>query len=141
MSDREESVCMEVQIRTIAMDCWASLEHKIFYKFNEGNQAVPARLLEELKQAAASAAALDSQMERLHAEIGVIKEEQAEHGRGALNQIMISNQQFALPKALLALMSEEDVEVEIKLIRMMYCVISCYNRRIGMRRVREHAII
>ncbi|MGO4499645.1 GTP pyrophosphokinase family protein [Paenibacillus sp. 2RAB27] len=108
MSDREERVCMEVQIRTIAMDCWASLEHKIFYKFNEGNQAVPARLLEELKQAAASAAALDSQMERLHAEISVIKEEQADIAEDALNQIMISNQKFALPKALLALMSEEE---------------------------------
>lgn len=108
MSDREERVCMEIQIRTIAMDCWASLEHKIFYKFNEGNQAVPVRLLEELKQAAASAAALDAQMERLHAEIGLIKEEQADIAEEAPNQIIISNQQFALPKALLALMSEEE---------------------------------
>lgn len=29
-SDRVEKVCVEVQIRTIAMDFWASLEHKIF---------------------------------------------------------------------------------------------------------------
>jgi len=33
MSDREESVYVEVQIRTIAMDFWASLEHKIYYKY------------------------------------------------------------------------------------------------------------
>ncbi|WNR44880.1 GTP pyrophosphokinase [Paenibacillus roseipurpureus] len=107
MSDRQERVCMEVQIRTIAMDFWASLEHKIFYKFNEGNQAVPGRLLEELKQAAAAAAALDVQMERLHAEIGVIKSEQVDMAEEAMNQIMISNQKFALPKALLSLMADD----------------------------------
>ncbi|MWV47156.1 hypothetical protein GRF59_26530 [Paenibacillus sp. HJL G12] len=35
MTDHEESMCVEIQIRTIAMDFWASLEHKIFYKCNE----------------------------------------------------------------------------------------------------------
>src|SRR5690606_16916110 len=35
LSDRVEQVCVEVQIRTIAMDFWASLEHKIFYKYNK----------------------------------------------------------------------------------------------------------
>lgn len=32
MSDRMEHVYVEIQIRTIAMDFWASLEHKIYYK-------------------------------------------------------------------------------------------------------------
>ncbi|MDD9270926.1 GTP pyrophosphokinase family protein [Paenibacillus sp. GCM10023248] len=111
MSDREESVCIEVQIRTIAMDFWASLEHKIFYKFNEGNQAVPARLLEELKQAAVAASSLDRQMERLHAEIAEIKEEQTADAVASdkLNRIVINNQQFALPQALLGLLNEDDV--------------------------------
>ncbi len=36
MTDREEQIKVELQIRTIAMDFWASLEHKIYYKF-EGN--------------------------------------------------------------------------------------------------------
>lgn len=110
MSDREESVCIEVQIRTIAMDFWASLEHKIFYKFNEGNQAVPARLLEELKQAAVAASALDRQMEQLHAEIAEIKEEQNAEtvASDKLNRIVINNQQFALPQALLGLLSGEE---------------------------------
>ena len=35
MSDRDEKVFVELQIRTIAMDFWASLEHKIFYKYNK----------------------------------------------------------------------------------------------------------
>ena len=40
---------VEVQLRTIAMDFWASLEHKIAYKF-EGN--APEGLLRELKECA-----------------------------------------------------------------------------------------
>ncbi|UKS31340.1 GTP pyrophosphokinase family protein [Paenibacillus sp. HWE-109] len=108
MSDRKENVCIEVQIRTIAMDFWASLEHKIYYKFNQGNQAVPGRLLDELKQAAAAAYALDLQMERLHAEIEVIKEEQTSTADETLNRIVINNQQFALPQALLELLSDGD---------------------------------
>ncbi|WP_376768642.1 GTP pyrophosphokinase [Paenibacillus foliorum] len=103
MSDRQERVCMEVQIRTIAMDFWASLEHKIYYKYNLSKQTVPARLLEELKEAANAASALDKQMERLHKEIEEIKEEQAEMSDEALNRIIINNQQFALPKGLLEL--------------------------------------
>ena len=41
MSDRVEKVFVELQIRTIAMDFWASLEHKFFYKYNK---AVPAHI-------------------------------------------------------------------------------------------------
>ena len=36
LSDRVVDTKVEIQIRTIAMDFWASLEHKIYYKF-EGN--------------------------------------------------------------------------------------------------------
>ena len=36
LSDRIEQTKVEIQIRTVAMDFWASLEHKIHYKF-EGN--------------------------------------------------------------------------------------------------------
>ena len=46
MSNGEERACVEIQIRTIAMDFWASLEHKIFYKYNKD---VPERLTKELK--------------------------------------------------------------------------------------------
>lgn len=59
-------VPVEVQIRTIAMDFWASLEHKIFYKY-EGD--VPPHLIEELTDAAYAAENLDLKMERLHKEM------------------------------------------------------------------------
>lgn len=58
-------VPVEVQFRTIAMDFWASLEHKIYYKFS--NQ-VPSHLVESLSDAADAAAELDARMERLHRE-------------------------------------------------------------------------
>lgn len=57
---------VEIQFRTIAMDFWASLEHKIYYKY-EGN--VPDELLDELKEAADTAASLDAKMERLHSQL------------------------------------------------------------------------
>jgi putative GTP pyrophosphokinase len=60
------SVPVEVQFRTIAMDFWASLEHKIYYKYD---REVPQELLDELKEAAETASRLDAKMERLHSEI------------------------------------------------------------------------
>jgi putative GTP pyrophosphokinase len=66
LSDRVVTVPVEVQLRTVAMDFWASLEHKIHYKYE---QDVPAALREELTAAAHDAARLDERMERLHAQI------------------------------------------------------------------------
>lgn len=66
LSDGAVPVTVEVQIRTIAMDFWASLEHKIYYKYHE---EVPADLLEGLREAAETASALDSKMERLRVDM------------------------------------------------------------------------
>ena len=71
MSDRMEMVYTEVQIRTIAMDFWASLEHKIYYKYNKD---MPDHIYNELKDAALQAAELDRKMERLNKEINILKE-------------------------------------------------------------------
>ena len=59
-------VCVEMQFRTVAMDFWATLEHKIYYKYD---RQVPGALLGELKEAADIAARLDQRMERLHQEV------------------------------------------------------------------------
>ncbi|GAA1706528.1 hypothetical protein GCM10009808_25680 [Microbacterium sediminicola] len=66
LSSGRVDVPVEVQFRTIAMDFWASLEHKIYYKFD---RQVPDGLLEDLRDAAASAAELDERMQRLHRQI------------------------------------------------------------------------
>jgi putative GTP pyrophosphokinase len=66
LTDGPAPVIVEVQMRTIAMDFWASLEHKIFYKYRED---VPQSLLDGLKEAAESAATLDHRMQDLHTEM------------------------------------------------------------------------
>jgi putative GTP pyrophosphokinase len=49
LSDRIVPVTVEVQLRTVAMDFWASLEHKIYDKFSS---AVPDDMQSELREAA-----------------------------------------------------------------------------------------
>ncbi|KPH72128.1 MULTISPECIES: GTP pyrophosphokinase family protein [Bacillaceae] len=70
MSDRKIHVYVEMQIRTIAMDFWASLEHKIYYKYNK---QVPAHLTRQLKEAADTVAELDRKMEHINNEINILK--------------------------------------------------------------------
>ncbi|WP_419887972.1 GTP pyrophosphokinase [Neobacillus niacini] len=72
MSDREEQIMVEIQIRTIAMDFWASLEHKIYYKYNK---EIPKKMLDELKSTAEMAGLLDRKMEKLHREMDKMKKD------------------------------------------------------------------
>lgn len=64
---------VEIQIRTVAMDFWASLEHKIYYKF-EGN--APDFLEKELKACADMVDLLDAKMFSLNEAIMKISAEQ-----------------------------------------------------------------
>ncbi|MDO5633942.1 MAG: GTP pyrophosphokinase family protein [Micrococcus sp.] len=59
-------VTVEMQFRTIAMDFWAALEHKIQYKF-DGD--VPPEIVTELTDAAEAAASMDARMESLHRQV------------------------------------------------------------------------
>ncbi len=72
MSDRIENVYVEIQLRTIAMDFWASLEHKIYYKYNK---KIPKYIGDGLKEAALQAGLLDRKMEQLNHEINILKEQ------------------------------------------------------------------
>lgn len=63
LSDRTYHIPVEIQIRTIAMDTWASLEHELKYKRKE---AMPEYVAEELKACAKTMADLDATMERIH---------------------------------------------------------------------------
>ena len=71
MSDRTINVYVEMQIRTIAMDFWASLEHKIYYKYNK---QIPEYLTRQLKEAANTVAELDRKMEHINKEVNILKE-------------------------------------------------------------------
>lgn len=66
LTDRMEQVPVEIQIRTIAMDFWASLEHKIYYKFNA---QVPHEIGLQLKDTADLIASLDKRMFALNEEV------------------------------------------------------------------------
>ncbi|HIY22731.1 MAG TPA: GTP pyrophosphokinase family protein, partial [Candidatus Brachybacterium merdigallinarum] len=59
LSEHTEHVPVELQLRTIAMDFWASTEHKLSYKYRKN---LPARLRAELDDAAQVAAELDARM-------------------------------------------------------------------------------
>ena len=69
LSDRQVDAKVEIQIRTVAMDFWASLEHKIHYKF-EGN--APEHIREELVECAHMVSDLDARMLSLNEEIRAI---------------------------------------------------------------------
>lgn len=66
LSDRILDTKVEIQIRTVAMDFWASLEHKMNYKF-EGN--APEHLKRDLVECAKIVSQLDERMLLLNEEV------------------------------------------------------------------------
>ena len=77
LSDRIEETKVEMQIRTVAMDFWASLEHKMHYKF-EGD--APQHIKDELVECAHMVSDLDARMLSLNEEILAMSEEQKANG-------------------------------------------------------------
>ncbi len=71
LSDKTVNVKVEIQIRTVAMDFWASLEHKINYKL-EGR--APENVKKELVECAQMVSELDNRMQGLNEEIKKIEE-------------------------------------------------------------------
>lgn len=71
LSNRVINTKVEIQIRTIAMDFWASLEHKMYYKF-EGNS--PEYIRRELKECADIVGFLDRKMLAINEEIQAYKQ-------------------------------------------------------------------
>lgn len=57
---------VEIQIRTIAMDFWASLEHEILYK---NKDQVSQDICEELQQCASRMALTDLQMQKIYQKV------------------------------------------------------------------------
>lgn len=104
LSDQTVDTKVEIQIRTIAMDFWASLEHKIYYKF-EGN--APEHISKELKECSDIVAYLDQKMLTLNEEIK------------NYNRDRIDDYQVALSKSYKAVVAESfgtiiEEEAEIK---------------------------
>ena len=72
LSDRIADTKVEIQIRTVAMDFWASLEHKIHYKL-EGD--APEHIRSELVECAKMVTDLDARMLKLNEELLILSRE------------------------------------------------------------------
>ena len=71
---------VEIQIRTIAMDFWASLEHKIYYKF-EGH--APEYISSDLRECAEIVSRLDAKMLSLNE--AILRAREAEESQGEMH--------------------------------------------------------
>ena len=72
LSDTVVPTRVEIQIRTVAMEFWASLEHKIYYKY-DGH--APEYIRSELRECAEMISYLDSKMLAINEEIHSLKQE------------------------------------------------------------------
>lgn len=74
-SDRKKNMRVEVQIRTIAMDFWASLDHQLKYKKDVGNGA--DSIISELRECADVIAQTDRRMleirQRIESQGGTVR--------------------------------------------------------------------
>lgn len=68
LQNEKRPMKVEVQLRTIAMDFWASLEHKLRYKKNI-SPAIQEELQEELIKCSQESALLDMKMEEIRRKI------------------------------------------------------------------------
>ncbi|WP_050637261.1 GTP pyrophosphokinase [Candidatus Stoquefichus sp. SB1] len=60
------SIPVEIQLRTIAMDCWASLEHELYYKNHHcENEEVSS----QLKECAIEIAKIDEKMQKIYQQL------------------------------------------------------------------------
>lgn len=70
LSETTKPVRIELQLRTIAMDFWASLEHQLRYK---SDVQVPPHISDDLKECADVIAATDEEMQRIAKELHLLQ--------------------------------------------------------------------
>lgn len=95
----EENILVEIQLRTLAMNFWATIEHSLKYKYNHN---LPSNLSERLRISADAAFKLDEEM-------GFIKEEII-HSQGLFEKkSSLVEEIFVLFQALLDIGYEDKV--------------------------------
>lgn len=70
LSERREKVTVEVQLRTVAMDFWASLEHDLRYK---SSKTIPKHIGEDMLRCADEIAEIDRKMQAIYHEIQALE--------------------------------------------------------------------
>lgn len=81
LNGMRRDVPVEVQIRTIAMDFWASLEHRLRYKNHavlEANEPEVESIRARLNACAEAIASIDQAMQQIQADIDTLKAEREE---------------------------------------------------------------
>ncbi len=63
LAEHTENVTIEIQLRTVAMDFWASLEHDLRYKSEKG---IPPEIGQEMLQCANEIAHIDEKMQSIY---------------------------------------------------------------------------
>ena len=71
LGERTEYIEAEIQIRTVAMDCWASLDHKLRYKLPK---EIPNKIKDEIFECANEMILLDKKMQHLNEIVKKIQE-------------------------------------------------------------------
>ena len=84
LSDRTERVLAEVQIRTVAMDFWASLEHDLRYKADPDR--LPENINQEMFAAAEQIAAIDRKMQDMFRRISAAEDGEEERIQPQINR-------------------------------------------------------
>ena len=75
LTDGPVETKVEIQIRSVAMDFWASLEHDLRYK---SQKDIPARISQEMWDAAQAIASIDRQMQAIYKEIQALPNKHTE---------------------------------------------------------------
>lgn len=66
VANGEKEILAEIQIRTLSMNFWATIEHSLNYKYKHN---IPAEITERLRKAAEAAFRLDQEMSEIRSEI------------------------------------------------------------------------
>lgn len=72
-SDGQHKVKVEIQIRTIAMDFWASLEHELRYK---SASKIDRNIVRELRDCADNISMLDERMQKIYKQLDQIEDKE-----------------------------------------------------------------
>lgn len=107
LTDNVINTKVEIQIRTIAMDFWATLEHKIYYKF-EGN--APERIRKDLRECADIIQYLDHKMMSLNSEIQSYNKNSVDEYK----EIMAQNYMNCMKESYGSVIDEEEEELTEK---------------------------
>lgn len=90
LQNEKRMMKVEVQLRTIAMDFWASVEHKLRYKKNIPDSEAEL-LAEELSKCAEQIATMDNKMEQIRRRIAAAEEEQGNKSKQTIGGMLLKN--------------------------------------------------